>query len=116
MRALFVCSRNRLRSPTAEQVFSSWPDVETDSAGLAPDAVTPLEPDQIEWSDILFVMERRHKVKLIKMFGRYLKGKRIVCLDIPDNYAFMDTELIDLLQRKAGRFMRQQETVSGQGL
>jgi predicted protein tyrosine phosphatase len=116
MRALFVCSRNRLRSPTAEQVFSSWPDVETDSAGLAPDAVTPLEPDQIEWSDILFVMERRHKVKLIKMFGRYLKGKRIVCLDIPDNYAFMDTELIALLQRKAGRYMRQQETVSGQGL
>ena len=32
-RALFICSRNRLRSPTAEQVFASWQDVETDSAG-----------------------------------------------------------------------------------
>jgi len=107
MRALFVCSRNRLRSPTAEQVFSSWPDVETDSAGLASDAEMPLETDQIEWADVLFVMERRHKVKLIKTFARYLKGKRIVCLDIPDKYRFMDPELIALLQRKAGRFMNQ---------
>ena len=107
MRALFLCSRNRLRSPTAEQVFSSWPGVETDSAGLALDAVTRLEPNQIDWADVLFVMERRHKVKLIKTFARYLKGKRIVCLDIPDKYRFMDPELIALLQRKAGRFMNQ---------
>lgn len=105
MRALFLCSRNRLRSPTAEQVFSSWPGVETDSAGLASDAETPLEPEQIEWADVLFVMERRHKVKLIKTFGRYLRGKQTVCLDIPDKYEFMDPELIALLQRKAGRFM-----------
>jgi predicted protein tyrosine phosphatase len=105
MRALFICSRNRLRSPTAEQVFSSWPDTETDSAGLAPDAVARLQPDQIEWAEVLFVMERRHKAKLIKTFGRYLKGKRIVCLDIPDKYGFMDPELIALLERKAGRFL-----------
>src|SRR5471030_660389 len=55
MRALFLCSRNRLRSPTAEQVFSSWPGVETDSAGLALDAVTPLELEQIKWAEVLFV-------------------------------------------------------------
>jgi predicted protein tyrosine phosphatase len=106
MRALFICSRNRLRSPTAEQVFSSWIDVETDSAGLAPDAVTPLTVDQIEWAEVLFVMERRHKVKLIRTFGRYLNGKRIVCLDIPDRYGFMDPELIVVLERKAGGFLR----------
>jgi predicted protein tyrosine phosphatase len=106
MRALFLCSRNRLRSPTAEQVFSSWPGVETDSAGLALDAVTPLELEQIKWAEVLFVMERRHKAKLMKKFGRYLNGKRIVCLDIPDGYGFMDLELIALLQKKAGAFMR----------
>jgi predicted protein tyrosine phosphatase len=102
MRALFVCSRNRLRSPTA------------DSAGLAPDAVTPLELDQIEWAEVVFVMEQRHKVKLTRMFGRSLKGKRIICLDIPDKYAFMDPELIAVLQRKAGKFIRQQTTSAGQ--
>ena len=105
MRALFICSRNRLRSPTAEEVFSSWPGVETDSAGLALDAATPLEPEQIQWAEVIFVMERRHKVKLTKVFSRYLNGKRIVCLDIPDKYSFMDPELIALLERKAGRFM-----------
>jgi predicted protein tyrosine phosphatase len=105
MRALFICSRNRLRSPTAEEVFSSWPGVETDSAGLALDALTPLEPDQIAWADVIFVMERRHRVKLNKSFGRYLKGKQIVCLDIPDKYSFMDPDLIALLERKAGRFI-----------
>ena len=29
--ALFICTANRLRSPTAEQVFSTWAGVETDS-------------------------------------------------------------------------------------
>ena len=37
-RVLFLCSRNRLRSPTAEQVFGTWPNLEVDSAGLADDA------------------------------------------------------------------------------
>jgi predicted protein tyrosine phosphatase len=111
MLALFVCSRNRLGSPTAEQVFAAWPGVDTDSAGLASDALTPLEAEQIAWADVLFVMELRHKVKLTKVFARYLKGKKVVCLDIPDKYGFMDPELIDLLQRKldgfcGGEFLR----------
>jgi predicted protein tyrosine phosphatase len=28
---IFLCARNRLRSPTAAQVFTSWPGVETAS-------------------------------------------------------------------------------------
>lgn len=40
-RVLFICSRNRLRSPSAERLFADWPGVETDSAGLAADAETP---------------------------------------------------------------------------
>jgi predicted protein tyrosine phosphatase len=105
-RALFICSRNRLRSPTAEQVFAAWPDVETDSAGLAPDAVSPLSADQIEWADIVFVMEKAHRNRLSKRFARLLKGKRLICLDIPDNYAFMQPELVRLLEARAGRFLR----------
>lgn len=106
VRALFICSRNRLRSPTAEAVFASWPKVETDSAGLAHDADTPLEAEQVEWADVIFVMERRHKAKLAKTFGRQMKAKKIVCLDIPDRYGFMDPDLIALLEKKAGRFLR----------
>lgn len=48
-RALFICSRNRLRSPTAERLFADWPGVESDSAGLASDAEVPLSAEQVEW-------------------------------------------------------------------
>lgn len=105
-RALFICSRNRLRSPTAEQVFASWPGVDTDSAGLADDADVPLSAEQIEWATIVFVMEKRHRTRLATRFARHLKGKRVVCLDIPDDYGFMQPELVQLLQAKAGHFLK----------
>ena len=106
MRALFICTANRLRSPTAEQVFATWPGIETDSAGLGNDAVTTLSPEQIEWADLIFVMERAHRSKLQKRFRRHLDGKRVICLGIPDDYAFMQPELIALLEAKAGPFLQ----------
>jgi predicted protein tyrosine phosphatase len=106
-RALFLCTQNRLRSPTAEQIFSTWPDVETDSAGLGADATIPLSPEQIEWANIIFVMEKAHRSKLSARFKRYLNGKRVVCLDIPDEYEYMQPELIKLLESKVGRFLKQ---------
>ncbi|HDR8858747.1 TPA: low molecular weight protein tyrosine phosphatase family protein [Burkholderia territorii] len=105
-RALFICSRNRLRSPTAEAVFAAWPGVEADSAGLAPDANTRLSAEQLEWAEIVFVMERAHKAKLLARYSTRLKHKKIVCLDIPDRYAYMQPELIALLERKAGPWLR----------
>ncbi|MEQ1900118.1 MAG: low molecular weight protein tyrosine phosphatase family protein [Devosia sp.] len=106
MNALFVCSRNRLRSPTAEQIFATWPDVDTDSAGLAPDAGVQLSSEQIEWADIIFVMERSHQAKLKGRFRQHIDGKRIVCLDIPDKYRFMAPELVALLEQKVGHYLR----------
>ncbi len=64
-RVLFICSRNRLRSPSAERLFADWPGVETDSAGLAADAETPLEREQLEWATLVVVMERRHRQALL---------------------------------------------------
>ncbi|MEK7967799.1 low molecular weight protein tyrosine phosphatase family protein [Burkholderia contaminans] len=105
-RALFLCSRNRLRSPTAEAVFSAWPGVETDSAGLAPDADTRVTAEQLDWADVVFVMERAHQARLAAQFGAHLRHKKIVCLDIPDRYAYMQPELVTLLERKAGPLLR----------
>lgn len=99
---LFLCSRNRLRSPTAELVFASRPGVETASAGLAPDAEEPVTPDHLEWADIIFVMERAHRAKLQRRFRAHLKRARVICLDIPDDYAFMQPELVALLEKKVG--------------
>jgi predicted protein tyrosine phosphatase len=102
MNALFVCSRNRLRSPTAEAVFSSWDNVETDSAGTSPDAEVPLSADHIAWADTIFVMEGRHRRLVSQRFPRQIQGKRLICLDIKDNYTFMQPELIEVLQAKVG--------------
>lgn len=105
-RALFICSQNRLRSPTAEQIFSTWPEVETDSAGLGNDATVPLSSEQIAWANIIFVMEKAHRNRLSTRFRQFLNGKRVICLDIPDDYEYMQPELIRLLEVKAGKFLR----------
>jgi predicted protein tyrosine phosphatase len=97
---LFLCARNRLRSPTAEQVFADWPGIETASAGVNPDADHPVTPELLQWADLVFVMERRHRDKLAANFRPYLGSKRIICLDIPDDYDFMDPALVRLLRKK----------------
>ena len=104
-RVLFICSRNRLRSPTAEQIFSTVPGVETDSAGLAPDADCPLSADQVEWAELIFVMEKRHRTQLAQRFKGHLAGKKVVCLDIADNYQFMQAELVALLGRRVAGYL-----------
>jgi len=102
---LFICSQNRLRSPTAEQVFANWPGVETSSAGLNKDAENPLTPELLEWAHTIFVMERAHRSKLSARFKPHLGDKRVVCLDIPDEYEYMDPELIGLLMSRVPRYL-----------
>ena len=106
-RVLFVCSQNRLRSPTAEQVFADRPGFEVASAGLDSSACTPVSPELLQWADTIFVMERTHRAKLSKRFRAQLKDKRIICLEIPDQYSYMDPALVKLLEAKAGRFFQQ---------
>lgn len=105
MRILFVCTQNRLRSPTAEQIFSQWPGIECASAGVHSSADVPLDPELIAWADIIFVMESVHKTKMSTQFKKHLDGKRVVCLGIPDDYGFMEPALVQLLERKVSPFL-----------
>ena len=100
-KVLFVCSQNKLRSPTAEQVFAGRTDLEVDSAGTNQDAENPLTDELVSWADVIFVMEKAHRAKLSKRFKRHLKA-RVICLDIPDDYAFMDPDLVALLHARVG--------------
>lgn len=102
---LFICSQNRLRSPTAEQIFADWPGIETSSAGLNNDAENPVTPELLRWADIVFVMERGHRDKLSAKFKPHLGRTRVVCLEIPDEYGFMDPELIQLLRARVPRYL-----------
>lgn len=105
MRVLFVCSQNRLRSPTAERVFSGWEGMEVMSAGVDADAVKVVSSAMLEWADLVFVMEVTHRNRLRRSFRRECEGKRIVVLGIPDEYDFMQPELVGLLQGLVGRHL-----------
>lgn len=105
LHVLFLCSQNRLRSPTAEQVFADWPGIEASSAGLNRNAENPVTPELLEWADLIFVMERVHRTRLSGRFRSSLHGKRVVCLDIPDEYDFMDPELVRVLKARVPRHL-----------
>jgi predicted protein tyrosine phosphatase len=104
-RVLFICSQNRLRSPTAEQLFASHPGIEVTSAGLNHDADNPVTPELLQWADLIFVMEKVHRNKLQKRFRASLNHQRIICLNIPDEFEFMDPGLIRLLRAKVLQYL-----------
>lgn len=95
---LFVCSRNQWRSPTAEALFKNVPGISARSAGTSPSARTRVTERHIAWANIIFVMEKRHSQILRERFGHALVRKTIISLDIPDDYQFMDEDLVATLK------------------
>jgi len=102
---LFICSRNQWRSPTAEQLWRRHPLVSARSAGTSPNARHRVSVDDIEWADVILVMEEKHKSRLAAEFSRLLAHKPVHVLDIPDEYKYMDPELIEELQRSVGSIL-----------
>ena len=105
MNVLLICGKNRLRSPTAEQLFADWSGVETASSGVNSDADVPVSQELLEWADLIFVMEQIHRKKLTARFTSELASKRIICLNISDNYEYMAPALITLLEARVGRYL-----------
>src|SRR5262245_18841209 len=94
---LFVCSRNRIRSLTAERLFAGDARYHVRSAGTAADARIRVTAGHIGWADVVFVMGKRHRDLSRSRFPEAVASKRVVCLLIPDEYDLMSEDLIDLL-------------------
>lgn len=94
LKVLFVCSRNRRRSLTAEKVFASVNGWETRSAGTEDAARIKVTAGHLGWADVIVVMEKRHKARLRQKWPEELAAKRCVCLFIPDDFEFMDEVLV----------------------
>jgi predicted protein tyrosine phosphatase len=105
MNVLFVCSQNKLRSVTAERLFSSCEGIEVASAGLDRDATKILTPELADWADLIFVMEKTHRNKLHKLMGSRFNATRVICLDIPDEYELMDEDLIEILKHRTSLYL-----------
>lgn len=95
---LYVCSRNQWRSRTAETIFGDDPCFDVKSAGTAASARLKVSAALIEWADVIFVMEARHREVLRQRFRTALKGVPLVVLDIEDEYGYMDEDLIRMLR------------------
>lgn len=103
---LFICSRNQWRSPTAEHLWRKRPNINARSAGTSPNARHRVSIEDIRWSDIIFVMEEKHKSRLIAEFAGLVDDKPIHILDIPDDYKYMDPELVEMLEQSVDGVLR----------
>jgi predicted protein tyrosine phosphatase len=100
VKLLFICSQNRIRSLTAEKIFEGVAGHEARSAGTQPNARIMVTEGMIRWADIVFAMEKSHVDKLRERFPEALAERKVVTLHIPDEYQFMEPELIDELRIK----------------
>lgn len=97
---LFVCGRNKRRSPTAERVFGRQPGLDVRARGLSAKAPRTLSAADLEWADLVFVMERAHAARLRANHRAVLGETPLRVLDIPDDFEFMDPELIEILESR----------------
>jgi predicted protein tyrosine phosphatase len=95
---LFVCSRNQWRSPTAERLWRSHPALQVRSGGTSSSARHVVTEDDVHWADVVCVMEEKHARRLRGMFGALLEHTPMHVLDVPDEYRYMDPELVAHLQ------------------
>ncbi|HRG49334.1 MAG TPA: phosphotyrosine protein phosphatase [Leptospiraceae bacterium] len=97
---LFVCSGNRDRSPTAEKIWQKEESLSVRSAGTSKDAVREVTIEDVQWADIIIVMEKKHEERIITKFTRAIKYTEMHVLDIHNDYKFMDPELVEILKSK----------------
>ena len=98
MNILFVCSKNKWRSRTAETIFKKSANHHVKSAGTDKDARIKLTDKQLIWADIIFVMEYKHRQIIKQNFVENYDKNKIIVLDIPDEYQYMDEELIEAFE------------------
>jgi predicted protein tyrosine phosphatase len=97
---LFVCTINKMRSATAHEIYKNDQRFEVTSAGTDTEAANVITEQLLKQADAIVVMERHHRSTIRKKFPDIYNSKKIVCLYIPDEYDFMQPELITILKKR----------------
>ena len=105
MNILFICTVNRMRSCTAETIWSADRRYKVRSAGTSPTATKQVTPELLRWADKIFVMEKMHEKFIRQSFPGTDISEKLIVLDIPDYYYYMEPELIDLLHKKVDPYL-----------
>ena len=105
LKLLFICSQNKIRSLTAEQMLQGVPGYAVKSAGTEPRARIRVNGGHLGWADLIFVMEKKHRRILEESFPEALNEKEIICLHIPDEFCYMEPALLDELKAALGMYI-----------
>ena len=105
MNILFICSKNKWRSRTAETIFSKSQNHTVFSAGTDHDARIKLTEKLLQKADMVFVMEKKHRDIIRQKFPEFSNPKEIIILNIPDEYQYMDEELIEILKTSVSGYI-----------
>lgn len=97
-RILFVCGRNQWRSPTAARIYANDQRIQVRSAGVSSKSSHQISAVDIEWADLIIVMDYQYKTRIRGTF-RDRDLPPIESLEIPDEYKFMDEELVKLIRQ-----------------
>jgi predicted protein tyrosine phosphatase len=101
LRVLFICRQNRRRSATAERIFAKDPSLDVRSAGTDRDALVSVNDRMLAWADTIFTMDDGQRRALERQFPGHEALGRLICLEIPDDFIFLDPELVHLLEDRA---------------
>lgn len=102
---LVICGRNKRRSRTAEFIFKNDDRFNIRSAGLSPKSDKKISEKDLNWADLVLVMETGQRAKVRELY-KYIELPDIEILDIPDDYEFMDEELICILTNRINNSLR----------
>jgi len=103
MNILFVCRRNKWRSKTAETIYRNHGFHQFKSAGTSNSANIKINQSHLNWADLVFVMEQKHKDQINAKFD--ITTDTIVILDIEDNYEYMNKDLIQMLKESIDPYL-----------
>jgi predicted protein tyrosine phosphatase len=108
LNVLFVCTANQQRSPTGERMYTEDPRFHVRSAGTHAFANHRVDEADLRWADIVVAMEERHARSIRELFPKASAGVRMIVLDIPDIYRFMDPQLVPEIRERFEAALRRQ--------
>lgn len=100
-KVLCVCSAGCLRSPTAASVLHTEYGYNTRSAGVEEEyAIVPVTARLLMWADEIVCMESWQAQEVHEMLAKMDIQRYVVCLNIEDDFSYMQPELVDLIKQR----------------
>ena len=94
-----------MRSYTAEVIYNSECLYSAKSAGTERTARVKVTKDLLLWADIIFAMEEKQAEYISNEFVDLVGNKKIIVLGIPNNYYFIEPDLIKLINNKVDTYL-----------